>query len=87
MFSEDRALYLTAVNVLYFFHTPLGRAEQARQIVEHAIARLQEPGATGTPLLLPLDAVCALPGAERPGHGRALSAPRARADRAGRLLR
>ena len=43
LFSEDRRLYLIAVDVLYFFYVPLGRAADARRVLEHVLERLDDP--------------------------------------------
>jgi tetratricopeptide (TPR) repeat protein len=43
LWAQDPKRYVMAVNVLYFCHVPLGRAEVARPIVEQAILRVTDP--------------------------------------------
>jgi tetratricopeptide (TPR) repeat protein len=42
LYTQDRALYHLAVNVLYFCYVPLGRAEAVRPIVEQALDRIDD---------------------------------------------
>jgi len=43
LFLQDEDAYLAAVNMLYFYHVPAGRAQDALRIIEHALARLEDP--------------------------------------------